>query len=245
MHSRCTTHPRAGPTAAEAAPAYEYSPSFLDEEDAALLTEEAAGFIALGGELEVELEEPHRDQMDRELPPHDRGPRRLRGKQAAPVGSSRLHEPTLRTLQVGGEWEDEEHQGKKVKNRWQGEVGDREELMIEEHEGLLRWTTEERHLAKDASTLQVMLEAEVIAQQLEQQLENRFNYRRSIRKAWVQEKDEEEVLQTQVVSAEEVRGDLEGLEANSKEYEALVSGPVQAITEQDVSQANARRRSQG
>ena len=102
MHSRCTTHPRAGPTAAEAAPAYEYSPSFLDEEDAALLTEEAAGFIALGGELEVELEEPHRDQMDRELPPHDRGPRRLRGKQAAPVGSSRIHEPTLRTLQVGG-----------------------------------------------------------------------------------------------------------------------------------------------
>ena len=85
----------------------------------------------------------------------------------------------------------------------------------------------------------------MIAQQLEQQLENRFNYRRSIRKAWVQEKDEEEVLQTQVVSAEEVRGDLEGLEANSKEYEALVSGPVQAITEQDVSQANARRRSQG
>ena len=43
-------------------------------------------------------------------------------------------------------------------------------------------------------------------------------------------------MQTQVVSAEEVRGDLEGLEANSKEYEALVSGPVQAITEQDVRQ---------
>ena len=80
-----------------------------------------------------------------------------------------------------------------MKNRWQGEVGDREEeLMIAEHEGLLRWTKEERHLAKDASTLQALLEAEVIAQQLEQQLENRFNYRRSIRKAWVQEKDEEE-----------------------------------------------------
>jgi hypothetical protein len=128
---------------------------------------------------------------------------------------------------------DEEH---KEEKRLQGEVEDtEEELMIAEHEGLLRWTREERHLAKDASTMQVMLEAEVIAQQLEQQLEDKFNRRRSIRKAWVQEKDEEEVLQTRVVSAEEVRRDLEGWKPIfQKEYEALVSGPVEAITEREV-----------
>jgi hypothetical protein len=215
----------------EAEHMYEYSPSLWDEAEAE--AEEPASMLAPGGELEIELEEPRREEIDRELPPHDPPPRRLNGKQAAPVGSSRPHEPTLRTLQVGGEWVDEEH---KEENRWQGEVEDtEEELMIAEHEGLLRWTREERHLAKDASTMQVMLEAEVIAQQLEQQLEDKFNRRRSIRKAWVQEKDEEEVLQTRVVSAEEVRRDLEGWKPIfQKEYEALVSGPVEAITEREV-----------
>jgi hypothetical protein len=215
----------------EAEHMYEYSPSLWDEAEAE--AEEPASMLPPGGELEIELQEPRREEIDRELPPHDPPPRRLNGKQAAPVGSSRPHEPTLRTLQVGGEWVDEEH---KEENRWQGEVEDtEEELMIAEHEGLLRWTREERHLAKDASTMQVMLEAEVIAQQLEQQLEDKFNRRRSIRKAWVQEKDEEEVLQTRVVSAEEVRRDLEGGKPIfQKEYEALVSGPVEAITEREV-----------
>ena len=44
----------------------------------------------------------------------------------------------------------------------------------------------------------------MIAQQLEQQLEDKFNKRRSIRQGMGSRKDEEEVLQTRVVSAEEV-----------------------------------------
>ena len=183
----------------EAEDMYEYSPSFLDEAEAEAYAEESAGMLAPGGELEVELQAPEHGALDRELPPHDPPPRRLNGKQAAPIGSSRPHEPTLRTLQVGGEWVEDEN----CKERWQGEDEDtEEELMIAEHDGLLRWAREERHVAKDASTMRVMLEAEVVAQELEQQLEDKFNKRRSIRKAWVQEKDEEEVLQTRVVSAE-------------------------------------------
>ena len=162
------------------------------------LDEEKQGAEA---EAEVMLE------IDEDKPPAapvigDAPRKRLYGKQTVRPQDGRQQPPTLRALQVGGEedWAPNNRAGGSYPmTQW-------EELMVQEHHGLTLWANEERRIAHDQETINVMLQAERTVQELEEKLQEG---QRKVRKVWSKQEDEEEVLQTRVVSPEEVRQDLE------------------------------------
>ena len=248
MRSTVVVVPKRAPAIADAQAIGEASPNILadpqnprpDEENEALLYSPSIGPDEAGqgdlleedpdtGEVELELDTP--TSMDRGIPAHDPPLRRLNGKQAAPLYDSRTFPPTLRQVQVGGEWTGESARGEaedaqeQCKERRRREK--QEELMLVEHEGMVNWVKEERCIARDPGTLQTVLSIETEISRLEKTLEEQAR----IRKIEV----EEEVLQTRVIPPEEVRQDMEGWRpVFQKEYDMLIAGPVTPIFEEEM-----------
>ena len=231
-----------------------YSPSVAGDEDGGDM---APDNLQLEDQVELELHPA--GPGDEAMPSHDPPRRGLTGKQPGRP-HQREQEPILR--KIGGEshYDDGLSHDEKANTRCQTvgavaqarrpgdnihnqnevitEFHDRrdqerlEDLMVYEHAGLTSWTRSERQLASEPAAFNALRKAEEAAEELEGQLQAMARIRKLEVEGMV---NEEEILQTRVIPMDEVKNDLEGWKpAFQKEYEALVGGPVQAITLEDV-----------
>lgn len=198
----------------------DYSPSLLAEDITG--QEQPEDNVANDGIVELDLGEVNHG--DQGLPVHDRPATRVHGKQPPRRDQAMPSEPTLRRLQGGGEW------------RWVEEArreDKEEEWWMWEHIGLVQWIKEESNILQDVETMQVVVEAQRIVEELEEKLKNKAKMRKTELKR--REEEQEEVLQTRVVSQDEVRRDLQAwIPAFEEEYKSLTSGPVTPIFDEDI-----------
>ena len=157
---------------------FEYEQSILPEdEDHMREAEVHGGWVAAEGggdgsatdQMELVIDKP--PERDEGIPVHDAPRRRLYGKQTVRMNAGRQQEPILRALRIGGEWEHGSEWEVPPEDEW-------ETLMLTEHEGLMRWAREERHVARDPTTIHVLLQAEATAATIEQQLQQHARQRK-------------------------------------------------------------------
>ena len=219
------------------------------------LQPEEAMVLVEDGEIELELGEA--PPGDNGIPSHDPPRRRLRGKQPG-LPHERQQEPILRKIggesnggggSHGGSGENTgcltvgavaqaQRPGDNIYSKILDDFGNQryeeklEELKVYEQAGLVQWATEERMIASEDAAFQALRQAEETAERLRDQLEETAKLRK-MEAGHPQEEDE--VLQTRVVSAEEVRADMEAWKpAFLKEYETLIAGPVKPISDSEL-----------